>query len=65
MALGERLRQIRKDKSMTKYELSVALNVPRDRIKLYEIGEEEPSEFYLTSFAKYFDISLDDLLAFK
>lgn len=62
MTLGERLRQIRKDKGMTKQELSVALNVPRERIKLYEIGEEEPSEFYLSSFAQYFNVSKDDLL---
>ena len=65
MALGERLRQIRKEKEMTKQELSVALNVPRERIKLYERGEEEPSEFYLSSFTKYFNISMDDLLIHK
>jgi transcriptional regulator with XRE-family HTH domain len=65
MTLGEKLRQIRKERNMTKHELSVALNVPRERIKLYEIGEEEPSEFYLASFATYFDITKDDLLALK
>lgn len=65
MTLGEKLRQIRKEKEMTKQELSVALNVPRDRIKLYEIGEEEPSEFYLSSFAQYFNVSKDDLISFK
>ncbi|MGD9568383.1 MAG: helix-turn-helix domain-containing protein [Sedimentibacter sp.] len=65
MALGEKLREIRKEHDMTKQELSVALNVPRDRIKLYEIGEEEPSEFYLSSFAQHFNISLDDLLTCK
>lgn len=65
MTLGEKLRQIRKEHNMTKQELSVALNVPRERIKLYEIGEEEPSEFYLTNFAQHFSISLDDLLALK
>lgn len=65
MTLGEKLRQIRKEKDMTKQELSVALNVPKERIKLYEIGEEEPSEFYLTSFAQHFDVSLDELLLYK
>lgn len=65
MTLGEKLRQIRKEKDMTKQELGVALNVPRERIKLYEIGEEEPSEFYLSSFAKYFNVSMDDLLTYK
>lgn len=65
MALGEKLRQIRKEHDMTKQELSVALNVPKERIKLYEIGEEEPSEFYLSSFAQHFKISLDDLLTYK
>lgn len=65
MTLGERLRQIRKEKDLTKQELGVALNVPKERIKLYEIGDEEPSEFYLSSFAQYFNISKDDLLSFK
>ena len=59
MTLGERLRQIRKEKDLTKQELGVALNVPKERIKLYEIGDEEPSEFYLSSFAQYFNISKD------
>lgn len=65
MTLGEKLRQIRKENDMTKQELSVALNVPKDRIKLYEIGEEEPSEFYLSSFAQYFNITKEDLLLYK
>lgn len=65
MTLGEKLRHIRKEKDMTKQELSVALNVPRERIKLYEIGEEEPSEFYLSSFAQYFNIAIEDLLSYK
>ena len=38
MTLGERLRQIRKEKDITKQELSAALNVPRERIRLYEIA---------------------------
>ncbi len=62
MTLGEKLRKIRKEKDMTKQELSNVLNVPKERIKLYELGEEEPSDFYLTSFAKYFDISIDELI---
>lgn len=65
MTLGEKLRQIRKEHDMTKQELSNALNVPRERIKLYEIGEEEPSEFYLLTFTKHFNISLEDLLSYK
>lgn len=62
MTLGEKLRKIRKEKDMTKQELGTALNVPKERIKLYEIDEEKPSDFYLTSFAKYFNISVDELL---
>ena len=65
MTLGERLRQIRKEKDITKQELSAALNVPRERIRLYEIGDEEPSEFYLSSCAQYFNISKEELLSFK
>ena len=61
MTLSEKLRQIRKEKDLTKLELSIALNVPKERIKLYETGEEQPSDFYLSSFASYFNISKEDL----
>ena len=59
--LGEKLRQIRKENNMTKQELSVALNVPKERIKLYEAGEEIPSDFYLSNFTQYFKISKEEL----
>lgn len=59
--LGEKLRQVRKENNMTKQELGVALNVPKERIKLYETGDEIPSDFYLSSFAQYFKISREDL----
>jgi len=59
--LGEKLRQIRKDNNLTKQELGTALNVPKERIKLYETGEEIPSDFYLSNFAKYFKMSLEEL----
>ncbi|WP_326910770.1 helix-turn-helix domain-containing protein [Sedimentibacter sp. MB31-C6] len=65
MTLGEKLREVRKSKNMTKQELAIALNVPKDRIKLYEIGEENPSEFYLTSFINYFNIPEEDIMSLK
>ncbi len=65
MTLGEKLREIRKEKDLTKQELGNTLNIPKDRIKLYESGEEIPSEFYLTAFAKHFNISVDELLILK
>ena len=65
MTLGERLREVRKEKDLTKQELGNTLNVPKDRIKLYESGEETPSDFYLTAFAQYFDISVEELLLIK
>jgi transcriptional regulator with XRE-family HTH domain len=59
--IGVKLRQIRKQNNLTKQELGSALNVPKERIKLYETGEETPSDFYLSSFAQYFKISKEDL----
>ncbi len=61
--LGEKLRKVRKDNNMTKQELSLALNVPKERIKLYEAGQEIPSDFYLSSFAQYFKMPKEDLTA--
>lgn len=61
MTLGEKLRSIRKEKDMTKQELGNVLNVPKERIKLYENNEEVPSDFYLSAFAQYFNISVEEL----
>lgn len=65
MTLGEKLREIRKNNDLTKQQLGNELNVPKDRIKLYETGEEIPSEFYLNAFAQHFDISVEELLSLK
>ncbi|MDD2392173.1 MAG: helix-turn-helix transcriptional regulator [Bacilli bacterium] len=65
MTLGEKLREIRKSKDLTKQQLGNELNVPKDRIKLYETGEEIPSDFYLNAFAQYFDISVEKLQSLK
>ena len=65
MTLGERLREVRKENELTKQELGNTLNVPKDRIKLYETGEEMPSDFYLTAFAQHFNISVEELLLLK
>lgn len=59
--LGQKLREIRKKHNLTKQELGLVLNVPKERIKLYESGQEVPSDFYLTSFAQYFKISKEEL----
>lgn len=65
MTIGETLRSIRKENNLTKQELSEAINVPRERIKLYETGEEIPSDFYLAAFAKHFNIDPVDLIILK
>ena len=65
MTLGEKLREIRKGKDLTKQQLGIELNVPKDRIKLYELGEEVPSDFYLNAFAQHFNIPVEELLTLK
>lgn len=65
MTLGERLREIRKENDLTKQELGNELNVPKDRIKLYESGEEIPSDFFLNAFSQHFGIDVEELLELK
>lgn len=62
MSLGENLRRIRKENDLTKQELGNILNVPKERIKLYESNEEKPSDFYLNAFAQHFNISIDEFM---
>lgn len=65
MTLGEKLREIRKEKDLTKQQLGNELNVPKDRIKLYETGVEVPSDFYLNAFAQHFNIPVEELILLK
>lgn len=63
MYLANNLKFLRKKKGKTQDGLSSDLNIGRTTIANYESGISEPNVVTLRSFAKYFDVSLDDMLS--
>lgn len=63
MYLPNNLKFLRKKSSKTQDGLSSELNIGRTTIANYEAGISEPNVETLRSFAKYFGVSLDDLLS--
>lgn len=58
---GERLKELRLDKSIGQVELSKALNVSKGIISLWENGLREPKLSNLVSVSKFFNVSIDFL----
>ena len=63
MELNEKLQQLRKQKNLTQEELAQALYVSRTAISKWESGRGYPSIDSLKAIAKFFDISVDELLS--
>lgn len=58
---GERLKELREDKSMTQEMLAQHLNTSRQTISGYETGLSEPSLDSLVKLSDFFNVSLDYL----
>ena len=63
MELNEKLQQLRKQKGLTQEELAQALYVSRTAISKWESGRGYPSIDSLKAIAKFFSISVDELLS--
>ena len=63
MELNEKLQQLRKQKNLTQEELAQALYVSRTAISKWESGRGYPSIDSLKAIAKFFGISVDELLS--
>lgn len=56
------LRILRKEKNLTQPELAKALNVSKGMISFWENEKYEPTATNIIVVAKFFNISIDDLL---
>lgn len=63
MELNEKLQKLRKQKGMTQEALAEALYVSRTAISKWESGRGYPNIDSLKAIAKYFSVSVDDLLS--
>ena len=60
--LGERLKELRKEKKVKQKELAAILGIQESAISLYETNRNTPNDKTKVEIAKYFDVSLDYLL---
>lgn len=59
--LGEKIKQLRKERSMTQEDLAFKVEVDRSYMGFVERGEKNPTLDKLMKIAKAFNISLSEL----
>ena len=59
---NERLKELRKEKSITIEKLATDLGSAKSTISRYENGLREPKKDFLEMLSQYFDVSVDYLL---
>lgn len=62
MEFGERLRDLREEKNLTRHMLASKLNVSYSTVSKYETNIRFPDKETLVALADFFDVSLDYLL---
>ena len=65
MTIGEKIRQLRKDRGFTQEAVASALEVRRQAIAKWENGQSSPSTENLLKLANLFNISLEELVDVK
>ncbi len=62
MSFGKRLFTLRKEKNISQEELGGYLNVSRQTISKWELGETTPEMEKLILMSEFFNVSLDELI---
>lgn len=62
MKLGENILKLRKEKKLSQEELAEKVNVTRQTISNWELGETQPSPEQLKQLSIIFNVSVDNLL---
>lgn len=61
VAIGKKLRELRKAENLTQEELAKILNISRVNYTRYETDKARPDYETLVAIADFYDISLDEL----
>ena len=61
MEFSERLKELRKQRGLSQYELAKNLGISKSTISMMEIGSRQPSKETMEMIADYFNVSLDFL----
>lgn len=62
MKLGEKIKQLRKSKSISQEELASMLKINRNYLSRIETGKSEPTSSILKNIAEIFNVDLNSLL---
>lgn len=62
MTVGERIKSIRKEKSMTQKQVAEGTHITEVAVQNYESGRRKPNYDTLIALADFFDVSLDYLV---
>lgn len=62
MPFKDKLKDLRKQKSITQEELAKQTGISKSAIGMYESGQREPKFETLEVFADYFNVTMDELL---
>jgi len=62
MSIGEKIYELRKKKNMSQEELANVLNVSRQTISKWELGESNPDFDKIVPLCNFFNISTDEFL---
>lgn len=65
MIIGERIKELRKEKGISQLTLAKAVGVDKRAIIFWEQQINEPKATYIVNLAKYFDVSTDYLLGLE
>ena len=65
MEFNNKLYELRKQKGLSQEELANRLNVSRQTVSKWEVGESTPDMEKLVAISELFDISLDELVLDK
>lgn len=65
MKLSERLKDLRREKSLSQQKLAKAIGVTQKAIDFWEKEINEPKASYIILLAKFFDVSTDYLLGLE
>ena len=60
----DNLKMLRQEKKLGQVELAKIIGVSKGIISLWENGLREPNLYSLIALAKFFDISIDELVGF-
>lgn len=63
--LGERLRELREERSLTQREMAAQFHLNSVTYLHYEKNQREPPLALLAEFSRYFGVSVDFLLGLK